>query len=87
VHGILVSALGPLHEDEGGDGDVIIELDIPDELFTTYEWTTDHEQPYREAMIPAAELNLHVATGRCLTEDEQHALLRARWHGRVRTLR
>jgi len=33
-------------------------LEIPDDLFVEYEWVQE-DKPYREALIPAAHLNLY----------------------------
>ena len=46
----------PLNIDPGGDGDVILILDIPDEIFVEYEWVEEGKL-YREALVPAAILN------------------------------
>jgi hypothetical protein len=74
--GVWVSADWPLDENEGAGGDTVIEIDIPDELLTTYEWVEDGK-PYREALIPAAELNRHPR--RILSDDELDELSDRRW--------
>jgi hypothetical protein len=73
----------PLDENEGAHGDVMLELDIPDQLFVEYEWV-EEQKTYREALIPAAALNEHLATARRLTQDEEdEARSRApRWRSR-----
>jgi hypothetical protein len=76
--GVWVSAEWPLDENEGADGDVALELAIPDELFDEYEWV-EEAKTYREALIPARELNRHRATLRRLTDDEIGALTLARF--------
>jgi hypothetical protein len=58
-------------------GDVVLQLEIPDELFATFEWVLD--TGYREAMIPAAALNEHRSNMRRLSEDEIETLTNARW--------
>jgi hypothetical protein len=66
LRGIFVSAPWPLDENEGADGDVVLEVDVPEELFVEYEWVQDIG--YREAMIPAAKLNR--CPVRVLDDDE-----------------
>lgn len=55
--GVFVSDR-PLDENEGAIGDVLLSLDVPVELFESYELVEDGK-PYRESIIPAAMLNLH----------------------------
>jgi hypothetical protein len=45
-----------LDEQEGVDGDDVLELDIDEALFAQHEWL-EKDRTYREAMIPARELN------------------------------
>jgi hypothetical protein len=78
VHGIFVSADWPLDENEGADGDIVLELDIPKALFVEYEHVEDGK-PYREAMVPAADLNRYRATLRRLSDDEVDDLRMRRW--------
>ena len=76
--GVFVSADWPLDENEGADGDAVLELDIPAALFSEYEHVTE-DGTYREAMIPAAELNRYRDTLRVLSDDEVDALTVARF--------
>jgi hypothetical protein len=76
--GVWVSADWPLDDSEGAHGDAVLELDIPEELFTRYEWA-EEGGTYREAMIPAVDLNRHLATARRLSYDEEVELTNARW--------
>jgi hypothetical protein len=79
LRGVFVSAEWPLDENEGADGDAVIELDVPDALFVEFEWVTE-DATYREAMIPAAELNQHAR--RVLADDEVDDLTQRRFrHG------
>jgi hypothetical protein len=66
--GVWVSA-EPLDENEGAAGNALIQLEIPEALFVRYEWV-EEGKTYREALIPASDLNLHLATARLLSEDE-----------------
>jgi integrase len=54
--GVWVSAERPLTADEWERGGDVIEVDIPERLFAEYEWI-NVGVAYREALIPAAELN------------------------------
>lgn len=76
LRGVFVSAPWPLDVNEGADGDVTLELNIPEALFAKYEHV-EEEKPYREAMIPAAEVNRYPV--RVLDEDEHDALVLARF--------
>jgi hypothetical protein len=64
--GVWVSDV-PLGADEGADGDTLLSVTVADKVFSDYEWTeADPERRdtkgYREALIPAAQLNQsHVA--------------------------
>jgi hypothetical protein len=46
----------PLDVNEGADGDVLLAIDIPENLFAEYEWV-EEGKGYREALIPAALVN------------------------------
>ena len=50
-----------------------IALDIPDALFIEYEWVED-EKAYREALIPAEDINAHLATARKLSQEDEDRL-------------
>jgi hypothetical protein len=56
--GVFVSDR-PLDPNEGAIGHEVIEIGIPSSLFTDYEWE-EVGKPYREALIPAAELNAYM---------------------------
>jgi hypothetical protein len=56
-----------LDEQEGVDGDDVLELDIDEALFARHEWLAE-DRTYREAMIPAKELNRYPV--RLLTQVE-----------------
>lgn len=51
----------PLNRNEGADGNVLLALEIPEELFDEYERVREAPDgkpwPYRESLIPAKELN------------------------------
>lgn len=56
--GVWVST-APIYAHEGAIGDALIAVDVPDDFpqrFVDYEWV-EAFQPYREWLIPAAELN------------------------------
>jgi hypothetical protein len=78
LRGVFVSAPWPLDENEGADGDVVIEIDVPEALFAEYEHVEDGKT-YREAMIPAADLNEFRAALRRLNDEEVDSLVLARW--------
>jgi hypothetical protein len=61
--GVWVSSGSPLDENEGAAGDGVVLLEIPDELFRAFEWI-EEGKPYREALVPASELNRHLGTAR-----------------------
>ena len=46
----------PLDCYEGAEGDVLLALDIPEDVFGEYEWGEEFKT-YRESLIPAATLN------------------------------
>jgi hypothetical protein len=46
----------PLDRSEGADGDILLSLDIPLEVFAAHEWV-EEGKPYREALIPADIIN------------------------------
>jgi hypothetical protein len=49
----------PLDTNDGSDGDVILCLDVPDEVFKQFDATSESQQAsgYRMALIPADALN------------------------------
>src|ERR671923_1156729 len=77
LRGVFVSADWPLDENEGADGDTVLAVEIPDELFVEHEHV-EEGKTYREAMIPADRLNEHLASVRRLTGEEEEELLERR---------
>lgn len=73
--GVWVSADWPLDIGQGADGDKVLEIDIPTEVFEEYEWV-EEEKPYRESLIPAAILNKYKP--RLLSEEEEDVKLEER---------
>ena len=60
LRGVFVSAGYPLDANDGASGEQVLEINVPASLFTKYEFKyalIEEETPYREAMIPAEELN------------------------------
>jgi len=53
--GVWVSDL-PLECNEEANGDLLLVLDIPEEIFREYEWV-EEGRLYREALVPAEILN------------------------------
>jgi hypothetical protein len=74
--GVWVSLNFPLTPDEGAHGDDVIVMSIPTALFEKYE-VREERKPYREAMIPASELNKYLANVRLLSRHEQDELAEA----------
>jgi hypothetical protein len=74
--GVWVSLNFPLTPDEGAHGDNVIVMSIPMALFEKYE-AREERKPYREAMIPASELNKYLASARLLSRHEQDELAEA----------
>lgn len=56
----------PLDDNEGADGDVLLTLTIPAEVFKDYEWVEDRK-PYRESLIPADVLNTFAC---CICDED-----------------
>lgn len=48
-----------LEEDEGGAGDAVMVVDIPEQLISDYEWI-QRGRNYREWLIPAAFANKYL---------------------------
>lgn len=48
----------PLDENEGADGDVLLELEISEEVVAKHEWV-EANKTYREFLVPAATVNAH----------------------------
>jgi hypothetical protein len=67
--GVWVSADGPVGVNEGADGDSVLVFDIPERLFEEYEWV-EEAKGYREALIPAEDLNRYLANVRIFRDDE-----------------
>ena len=74
--GVWISAPWPLDENEGADGDAVLAIEIPETVFVTHEWV-EEGKTYREALIPAEELNRYPV--RIVTDDELDALTVARF--------
>jgi hypothetical protein len=58
----------PLTWQEGAEGKAVLRLDIPETLFVEYEWV-EEAKPYREALIPAAELNRYRSSMKLESSD------------------
>jgi hypothetical protein len=58
----------PLTVNEGAVGDVVLAVDIPLPLFDEHEWV-EEGKGYREALVPAAELNRYRVLA--LDEDDE----------------
>jgi len=48
----------PLDINEGAEGDVLLVLDVPADVFERFEWK-EEGKGYRESLIPAAILNTY----------------------------
>lgn len=81
--GVWVSTT-PLDSNEGADGDALLTLKIPVALFEQYEWT-EVGKGYREAMIPAEDLNSHGQTRIVSQEAEDRMVTRQRTARRRRS--
>ena len=53
--GVWVSDV-PLDVNEGVDAAALFSIEIPAELFDSYEWA-EEGKPYRQALVPASDLN------------------------------
>lgn len=69
--GVWVSADRPLSEDEFPHGRVVLQLEIPEALFREYEWDNAGLVGYREALIPAAEINRYLGTLRRVAAERE----------------
>jgi|SRR5215468_5507869 len=71
--GVWVSTF-PLDANEGAKGTDVLRLDIPKNLFTEHEFIPEDEdmRTYREALIPAALLNVYPVV--FLSEEEVEEL-------------
>jgi hypothetical protein len=61
----------PLDIDEGAEGDVLLALDIPADVFERFEWK-EEGKGYRESLIPAALLNAY-GSPRIVQEDGEES--------------
>ena len=59
---------------EGAVGDDVLALEIPEALFVDYEWVEEISFGYREALIPAENLNAYRGSMRPLNDDDLAAL-------------
>ena len=76
--GVWVSDV-PLDENEGAGGDTYLLIEIPEDLFAQYEWVNEIGFGYREALIPAAQLNAYPVRQWSEAEEEackEHGLRR-----------
>ena len=53
--GVWVSD-GPLDANSGAEGDALLVLEIPEEIFAEYEWA-EEGKGYRESLVPVEVLN------------------------------
>jgi hypothetical protein len=58
----------PIDANEGARGDALLSIEIPDELFQEFEWVEVERTRFREALIPAEQLNRF---GRPVLEKEE----------------
>jgi hypothetical protein len=67
----------PLDAHEGADGDTLLTLKIPIALFERHEWKEEGRR-YREALIPAEDLNSH-GEARIVSQEAEHRLMARPW--------
>jgi len=48
----------PLDNSEGASGEALLQVEIAEEILTSYEWI-EEGKPYREWLVPADILNKH----------------------------
>jgi hypothetical protein len=46
----------PLDSNEGAEGDTLLQIELPEQAITDYEWIEDGK-PYREWLVPADLIN------------------------------
>jgi hypothetical protein len=46
----------PLDENEGAEGDIVLQVKIPEDVVSEYEWI-EEGKPYREFLVPAEIIN------------------------------
>jgi hypothetical protein len=46
----------PLDANEGAEGDILLQVQVPEDVITDYEWI-EEEKPHREFLIPARLIN------------------------------
>jgi len=68
----------PLDENEGAQGNELLAVEIPDEVFEEYEWV-EEGKGYREALIRAEIVNRYPVEA--VSEEEQDAWSAKRWRG------
>jgi hypothetical protein len=56
--GVWVSDV-PVGSGEGASGVVLLAVEVDESIFGAHEWAGEDWKPYREALIPAAVLNVH----------------------------
>jgi hypothetical protein len=71
----------PLDNQEGADGDTLLEVDIGDLDLRPYEWIEQGRIGFREWLVPAQVLNQHART-RLLSAEESAAAEDAGWAAR-----
>jgi hypothetical protein len=63
----------PLDENEGADGDQLLQVELPDAVAVEHE-VVEEGKPYREFLIPAVVLNQH-GPPRLVSPDEQDDII------------
>jgi hypothetical protein len=78
--GVCLSDM-PLDSNEGAEGDDLLAVEIPEDVFADHEWM-EEGMGYREALIPAELVNRYPVE--VVGEDEEDAITEERWRQRAR---
>jgi hypothetical protein len=76
MRGVWVSSI-PLADDEGADGDQLLQIELPDAVALEHE-VLEEGKTYREFLIPAAVLNEHGAP-RLVSSEEENDIIDPRF--------
>jgi hypothetical protein len=72
VRGVWLSET-PLDENEGADGDQLLQIELPDAVALEHE-VVEEGKPYREFLIPASVLNQH-GPPRLVSQEEEDEII------------
>ena len=61
----------PLDCNEGAWGDILLQIDLPEQAIADYEWIEEEGKPYREWLVPARLITKQAQTKIIVVDEDE----------------